>query len=78
LAQPIAVYKGIEIRRSHLVLCLPEQAPGVPRAWYEARIGDWLLVGSLQSIKEHIDEKLRWEELGTLKDPDSLVGAGCV
>jgi hypothetical protein len=73
LLPPIAVYKGIEIRRSHLVLCLPDLSPSVPRAWYEAKIGEWLLVGSLQSIKEHIDEKHRWDETGTVKDRESLV-----
>lgn len=75
LIPPIAVYKGIEIRRSHLVLCLPDLSPGVPRVWYEAKMGDWLLVGSLQSIKQHIDEKLRWDDAGTAKGTDSLTSS---
>jgi hypothetical protein len=58
----VAVYKGVEICRSKLVLCLPGAAPESLKDWYEATVDDWLIVGSLEGVQEQIDQRLKWDE----------------
>jgi hypothetical protein len=58
---PVALYRGIEIHRSKLVLCLPELEAVLPPDWYEARVGEWVIVGCLERVQEEIEKRLQWE-----------------
>jgi hypothetical protein len=48
-------YRGVRIRYSDVIFC---ETPGNPQGCYVAQVGDWMFVGTLESVKEHIDERL--------------------
>ena len=55
---PVETYRGVDIFRTRLVLCLPAQVFPKDSEWYEAQVGGWLYVGSLERVKQTIDDKL--------------------
>jgi hypothetical protein len=58
MTTPVETYRGVPIFRSRLILCLPGNVSSPGDVWYEAKIGGWLFVGSLERLRRAIDEKL--------------------
>jgi hypothetical protein len=59
---PVAVYRGIEIHQSKVVLCLPGQEASPTHGLFEARVDGWLIVGTLECVQEEIDKRIKWDE----------------
>ena len=53
----VAIYRGIEIYRSKTLLCLDETARPT-QIGYEAHVNGWLVIGSLEGLRKHIDSVL--------------------
>jgi hypothetical protein len=54
---PVEIYRGIAIRKSPIALCLSSQSKP-PADQFEATLDGWLLVGTLQAVREKIDQML--------------------
>jgi hypothetical protein len=54
----IETYRGVEIRFSKVAICPPQAKPAILHDYYIARVGEWLIIGTLESVRDQIDKRL--------------------